>query len=142
MTPDAQARALKPCPFCGAGETIIHENHHSGITMEQTNREPISVEVKHWCEKIGGEVRNLTVKVGRDRQSAINAWNTRAARPTWTDERPTEPGWYWWKSSYADVQVVEITESGVAFQVFSKTAILVTNLSGQWAKIEMPQEEP
>lgn len=67
---------LLPCPFCGAGETRFHENHFDP-TPSGREREPISVEVRHWCEPMAGVVRTHIVQVGRDRESAIAAWNRR-----------------------------------------------------------------
>jgi len=67
---------LIPCPFCGAGQTEIRENTQwmGGIRPSQL----ISVEVNHWCTRIEGQPTRKNVHmVGRDRESAIKAWNTR-----------------------------------------------------------------
>ena len=71
-------KELKPCPFCRAGTTRLHEN--LGIWQGTKGYgEPISVEVQHWCEKIEGQPSpRLLSFVGRDKESAIKAWNTRA----------------------------------------------------------------
>jgi hypothetical protein len=73
-----QRRAdLKPCPFCGAGETQVHESH-----MPPRMSGPgdlISVEVRHWCGPMPGVLsRSNVVMAGRDHESAMAAWNRRA----------------------------------------------------------------
>lgn len=69
---------LKPCPFCGAGETYIHENRGTWRGMDGYG-EPISVEIRHHCTMERGQPspRMLAV-VGRDRASAVARWNRRA----------------------------------------------------------------
>ena len=68
---------LKPCPFCGGGETILHVN--KGTWNGQRYGEPVSVEVRHWCEPVDGQPGRMLDRVGRDEASAIAAWNRRAA---------------------------------------------------------------
>lgn len=75
MTEDELLTSLKPCPFCGAGETHIHENSHWGPINKPT--EIISVEINHWCAKSPGMVRNIVKFTGRDHKSAQGAWNRR-----------------------------------------------------------------
>jgi hypothetical protein len=70
---------LKPCPFCGAGETRIHVN--KGTWTGMGYGEPVSVEVQHWCEKTEGQPERMISRVGRDEPSAVEAWNRRAAAP-------------------------------------------------------------
>lgn len=43
---------LKPCPFCGAGESLIHEN--KGTWCGTYYAEPVSFEVRHWCDGVEG----------------------------------------------------------------------------------------
>ncbi len=77
---------LSPCPFCDdAGNdgmkeavTTIHENHHSP-TMDGKVREPISVDIKHWCSN-RGLPRLLISITGKTREEAISLWNTRATK--------------------------------------------------------------
>lgn len=65
---------LKPCPFCGAGETRIDEARQwQGIGYS----EPISVSVRHWCVDTPGQPKRMIERIGRDRASAIAAWNRR-----------------------------------------------------------------
>lgn len=69
--------AVLPCPFCGTGETMLHVN--KGTWNGQRYGEPVSVEVRHWCEPEDGQPARMVARVGRDEASAIAAWNRRAA---------------------------------------------------------------
>ena len=69
---------LKPCPFCGAGTTEVQEH---AIWQGAKYAEPISVSVVHWCEPVEGQPSRMIQKVGRDRASAIAAWNRRSPAP-------------------------------------------------------------
>lgn len=68
---------LAPCPWCAAGETQIVEN--GKIWLGKKWGEPSSVSVRHWCPATPGQPSRMIERVGRDRQSAIDAWNNRAA---------------------------------------------------------------
>lgn len=68
---------LKLCPWCAAGETIIHEN--KGTWTGRGYGEPVSVEVRHWCPEEAGQPSRMITRIGRDRESAIAAWNRRTA---------------------------------------------------------------
>lgn len=67
---------LLPCPWCGAGETQIVENGR--VWGGHAYGEPISISVRHWCT-VAGQPNRMLERIGRDRESAIAAWNTRAA---------------------------------------------------------------
>jgi hypothetical protein len=69
--------ALLPCPFCGAGQTEMHESGKVWLGMRYS--EPTSVSVRHWCDAIVGQPSRMIERVGRDEASAIKAWNMRAA---------------------------------------------------------------
>lgn len=70
---------LKPCPFCGAGETDIKENLLNRMPDMSGKPSPvISVEVRHWCAKAPGLLRQHITLAGRERADAIAAWNRRA----------------------------------------------------------------
>ena len=69
---------LLPCPFCGAGKTLFHEN--SKMWTGQKWSKPISVSVQHLCEAVPGQPNRMIERVGRDLPSAIAAWNRRADR--------------------------------------------------------------
>lgn len=75
MTKDKHDELL-PCPFCNDGETIIDEKYMPP-TMNG-KMETISATVMHWCPKKDGQPSGLCISmIGRDRESAIKAWNTR-----------------------------------------------------------------
>lgn len=67
---------LAPCHFCGGGNTVIRE--HGRIWLGQKYSEPSSVSVLHHCKPIPGQPSRPIERLGRDRQSAIDAWNMRA----------------------------------------------------------------
>ena len=67
---------LKPCPFCGGRPTIREARNRPQMSGKQGSI--ISVTIQHHCPKVEGQPSGLNVsKVGRDRESAIKAWNTR-----------------------------------------------------------------
>lgn len=66
---------LKPCPWCAAGETSIVEDGR--IWMGMRYSEPSSVSVRHHCPPTPGQPSRMIERVGRDRASAIDAWNRR-----------------------------------------------------------------
>jgi hypothetical protein len=68
---------LKPCPWCGAGDTQLHENGR--MWTGQGKSEPTSVSVRHWCQPTPGQPSRMIERIGRDRESAIEAWNCRTA---------------------------------------------------------------
>jgi len=70
---------LKPCPFCGAGETQIREAR--GTWTGKGYGAPVSVSVLHWCPPIAGQPSRPIERIGKDREAAIKAWNTRAIDP-------------------------------------------------------------
>lgn len=64
---------LSPCPFCGAGETILEvKTYWTGMRSEPTH-----TEIKHWCNKGTIDGAYLTIK-GKTEQSAIDRWNHRS----------------------------------------------------------------
>lgn len=67
---------LLPCPFCGAGNTEIRENGKVWSGMGYTR--PTSTSVFHHCTPAAGQPSRAIERVGRDRASAIAAWNQRA----------------------------------------------------------------
>lgn len=69
---------LKPCPFCGQiGTTLIEEN--GKLWLGNRYSEPVSIEVRHWCPPTPGQPSpRMISRVGRDLESAIEAWNMRA----------------------------------------------------------------
>lgn len=69
-------KELLPCPFCGAGETQFKENGMIWGGVKGYS-EPTSVSIRHWCEEVQGQPSRIIERVGRDRASAIAAWNMR-----------------------------------------------------------------
>ena len=67
---------LLPCPFCGAGQTLLKDNGRMWTGMKLSD--PVSVSVQHWCEDDPGQPNRVIERIGRDRESAILAWNKRA----------------------------------------------------------------
>lgn len=80
---------LKLCPFCNGGETRIDETRlHRGVTTNPRQNPVVSAEVKHWCEPEEGQPhRRMITMTGRDRESAIKAWNTHSADTELAAER-------------------------------------------------------
>jgi hypothetical protein len=76
VTPTIARSELKPCPFCGAGETQIREG--GKIWSGTKYGAPTSVSVIHWCPAIPGQPSRMIERIGRDEESAIAAWNRRA----------------------------------------------------------------
>lgn len=80
---DAPKPELLPCPFCGAGQSEFRENGRTWMGGRYS--EPTSVSVMHWCEEVPGQPSRVIQRVGRDRESAVAAWNLRAPHPEITD---------------------------------------------------------
>jgi len=74
---DTPIPTLKSCPFCGAGDTQIKDG--SRVWSGMKYGEPSSVSVVHWCPATPGQPSRMIERIGRDRASAIEAWNRRAA---------------------------------------------------------------
>jgi hypothetical protein len=77
---------LKPCPFCGGGTTTLKENGRVWSGMKYG--EPSSVSVQHWCDPLKGQPSRMLERVGRDLESAVAAWNTRAPSTPTGKEQP------------------------------------------------------
>ncbi len=76
MTTAPTPSELLPCPFCGAGNTEIRDNGKVWSGMGYTA--PTSTSVFHQCRPVAGQPSSAIERVGRDRASAIAAWNQRA----------------------------------------------------------------
>lgn len=76
LAPERDELRLLPCPFCGAGQTLFQDNGRmwTGVKLS----EPVSVSVRHWCDDEPGQPNRMIERIGRDRESAIAAWNKRA----------------------------------------------------------------
>lgn len=66
---------LLACPFCN-GVAEIHETRLRP-RMDGKPSAIVSVEIRHWCKRQEGNVHNLINFRGRDKSSAIAAWNRR-----------------------------------------------------------------
>jgi formate dehydrogenase maturation protein FdhE len=77
MTEPLPEDVLKTCPFCGeTGEMTVVEN---GRMWQGTKYSPpVSVSVRHWCPDTGGIRARMIERVGKTKEDAIKAWNTRA----------------------------------------------------------------
>jgi hypothetical protein len=66
---------LSPCPFCAGGVTSIRPLGRIWMGMKYS--EPSSIEIMHHCDPVPGQPSRPIVRVGRDIDSAVNAWNKR-----------------------------------------------------------------
>lgn len=73
MTDSLTSDSLLPCPFCGAGQTLIKPNTYwTGMKSEV-----ISVEVRHWCDETTGiRGSNVTMRA-KTQAEAVEKWNRR-----------------------------------------------------------------
>lgn len=71
---------LRECPWCASDVTEIVENGRVWKGVDGYG-EPCSVSVRHWCPEIKGQPSRMIERVGRDRESAIAAWNQRKGGP-------------------------------------------------------------
>jgi hypothetical protein len=74
------------CPFCG-NNSDIHFKILGKVWTGSDWSTPTSVEISHACPKIDGQPNRSVVRVGRDLESAISAWNMRATKNKSIDER-------------------------------------------------------
>ena len=72
---DGESYFLEKCPFCAGGVTSIRPLGRIWTGMRYS--EPSSVEIQHHCDPVAGQPTRPVVRVGRDVQSAVDAWNTR-----------------------------------------------------------------
>jgi hypothetical protein len=78
---------LKPCPFCGGTEVLVRENGR--IWTGRKYGDPVSVSIMHWCPAEPGQPSRALERAGRDRASAVAAWNRRD--PGATQPKTTTP---------------------------------------------------
>jgi len=67
---------LKPCPFCGAGETLVEPDskHWAGMSWNI-----LSWQVRHWCAEPAKGVRGSMVIIrAKTEPEVIDKWNQRA----------------------------------------------------------------
>jgi hypothetical protein len=68
--------ALEPCPFCLSGTFQIRALGR--VWGGMSYGPPSSYEVIHHCDPVAGQPSRAVVRVGRDLESAVKAWNQRA----------------------------------------------------------------
>lgn len=67
--------AIKPCPWCAAGEFSVRE---LGRIWNGMGYGPASsYEIIHHCEPTAGQPTRAIMRAGRDLESAVSAWNNR-----------------------------------------------------------------
>lgn len=71
---------LKGCPFCGklTGEASTMIEPNGRIWNGTKHGDPASYSIRHWCPPVPGQPSRVIERVGRDLDSAIDAWNCRA----------------------------------------------------------------
>lgn len=69
-----EGHKFKPCPFCKAGSFSVRLNR---VWTGMKYSEPSAVEIFHYCVPIQGQPSRPIVRVGRDVESAVAAWNMR-----------------------------------------------------------------
>ena len=53
---------------------------------------------------------------------------------TWTTEKPTKPGWYWWRNNASEPRVVNIWQSRVHASILKASGLgEVLYCDGEWA---------
>ena len=120
-----QQSELLPCPFCGAGDTQIEGK---GMWTGQGYSEPISVSVRHWCTEVPGQPSRMIERIGRDRASAIEAWNRRAA----LSKPSTEQGWTREINQELERQYLKGFQAGKAFDR-EQCALVCENYRATWS---------
>jgi hypothetical protein len=74
---------LKPCPFCGAGETVSEPDSKQWLG---TRYEILSWHVRHWCSySTHGPFLNVK---GKTQEEAETRWNTRFQSDTGVKHGP------------------------------------------------------
>lgn len=74
---DGITHKLRECPWCSSGgETMIRPLGRMWIGMKYS--EPTSFEIIHHCTPTPGQPSRPIVRVGRDLESVLAAWNTRS----------------------------------------------------------------
>lgn len=59
--------------------------------------------------------------------------------PRWTSERPMKAGWYWWRNTFGEIDVVEV-EPRVMAKGLRANGHPIEHLNGEWAgPLEVPR---
>lgn len=86
-TDEQENAELLPCPFCGGGTTEVRDNGRPWLGSRYGD--PVSVSVRHLCDHVDSQPSRMIERVGRDRESAIDAWNRRAV----LQSQVSDTGW-------------------------------------------------
>ena len=114
---------LKPCPHCSCTEIYVHESKVKAYAVCPAcgMHGPISVR---------GSYKDFKAK-------AIHAWNTllrntgEVAMLQWTEEKPVQKGFYFYKAPNSRVFVVEV--KSLSMVVCENLTTSTDCLDGEWA---------
>lgn len=63
-------------------------------------------------------------------------------KPQWSDQPPTAPGWYWYRTQSTDEpHIIEGSQDGERMEWYLGDALMYAELRGQWAGPITPPEE-
>lgn len=59
----------------------------------------------------------------------------------WTSDKPTQPGWYWWRSAGEQRVVQVVTNDSDCLALWYHASEVVRHMDGEWAgPLVLPQE--
>jgi hypothetical protein len=85
MANETQAMELKPCPFCGAGDTLSEVDSSMWTGMRTVI---LSWHVRHWCGPKDAKFGNILRCRAKTQEEAEIAWNTRFTLTPDTGAKP------------------------------------------------------
>ena len=108
---EAKEQELLPCPFCGSTHIVVADAH-----------QPKDAAMCFRCDDCSA---SIDIKKPATMKQTIAAWNCRAETPAplWSQEPPTEEGWYWVKRIPKDSgvfypeDIVYVSDAGGKFYV-------------------------
>jgi len=61
----------------------------------------------------------------------------------WTDEKPSKPGWYWFRNENWNRSIVFLYQcnAGICFDFGEGNAVPLGIVSGQWSDTPIPEPE-
>ena len=133
---ETKEQELKPCPFCGSRNIriVTHMSTRCFVACNECSAQT------HMC---------------LEKSSAIDVWNHRTA-PQWSQEPPTEEGWYWVKKiprnsgvCYPE-DIVYVSDAGGKFYVLQLGVLRSVSFHHfchafqevLWSKIDEPPPLP
>ena len=126
---ETKEQELKPCPFCGSTNIVIVEDDRYPYALcnaccANTNVPPANKDAVEW-------------------------WNRRAETPApqWSQEPPTEEGWYWhWIDRWDTPIPVRILRNRENILINTQTGFsvepLACNVTTYWSKMIAPPPLP